>query len=187
MSIPPLTAHAFVDGGHLRSHAEDNGLGYLDPWKVASWVVSNPVLDGSGFQRTILLPRVNYYDAEPDEGEAQTDSTSTSLESYWQAVEALPCTHLRFGELRGKPRRQKGVDVLLAVDMLVGAVDHLFDAAVLVTGDADFAPVVREVQRRGMLVFVASDQAKLSQELRRSADQLFTLECDETYALEAEA
>jgi uncharacterized LabA/DUF88 family protein len=91
-----------------------------------------------------------------------------------QHVELLADTHLGFGFLRGnRPERlrQKGVDTLLAVDMLVGAVDKLFQIAILVSGDADFIPVVREVSRRGVLIVIAAEVSSVSEDLRRCADR----------------
>lgn len=42
---------------------------------------------------------------------------------------------------------EKGVDVSIAVDMLVGAIDNQYDTAIIVSGDGDFVPVVEEIQR----------------------------------------
>ena len=47
---------------------------------------------------------------------------------------------------------EKGVDVALAVDMLTGAFEDLYDAAVLVSSDGDFKPAVEAVQRLGKRV-----------------------------------
>ena len=40
---------------------------------------------------------------------------------------------------------QKGVDVELAIDVLDAAHEDRYDVAVLITGDADFVPVVRRI------------------------------------------
>ena len=72
--------------------------------------------------------------------------------------------------------RQKGVDTLIAVDMLVGAFSGLFDVAVLVAGDADFIPVVEEVRRRGAMVAVAGVSTSVSGDLRRVADRYIELD-----------
>ena len=42
---------------------------------------------------------------------------------------------------------EKGVDVSIAVDMIVNAIDNTYDTAILVSGDGDFVPVVQEVKR----------------------------------------
>lgn len=41
--------------------------------------------------------------------------------------------------------REKGVDVKLAVDLVVGAVDDLYDSAIVVSSDTDLIPAIRYV------------------------------------------
>jgi len=98
-----------------------------------------------------------------------------NLEQYWEAIESLHDTEVRFGAIRGKPRRQKCVDIELAVDMLVGCFNKLFDVDVLISGDEDFVPLVHEVQRRGVSVAVAAVSRTTSAELRRIADRYIDL------------
>jgi len=43
-------------------------------------------------------------------------------------------------------------DIHMAVDMVEGAVDNKFDTAILISGDGDFVPAVKAVQRRGKKV-----------------------------------
>ena len=172
-------AHGFVDGAFLRSSAEKRLIPLVNPRSLVTQVVnSNDVQTWGTLPHVpgqIALTRVIYYDARPDE-ETEVDE---ELRSYWEAVELLPDTELGFGSLRGgtkrKPPRQKGVDTLLAVDMLVGAFTGIYAVAILVAGDADFVPVVNEVRRRGVMVVVAADEQAVSRDLRRAADRFFPL------------
>lgn len=50
---------------------------------------------------------------------------------------------------------EKGVDVALAVDALQTGLDEKIDVAVLVTGDADFVPLVRALNKQGIRVLAA--------------------------------
>lgn len=50
---------------------------------------------------------------------------------------------------------EKGVDVALAVDALQIGLDGKIDVAVLVTGDADFVPLVRALNKQGIRVLAA--------------------------------
>jgi uncharacterized LabA/DUF88 family protein len=52
-------------------------------------------------------------------------------------------------------QREKGTDVALAVDALQIGLDGKIDIAVLVTGDADFVPLVRALNKLGIRVFAA--------------------------------
>ncbi len=52
-------------------------------------------------------------------------------------------------------RREKGVDVGMAVDVLQVALGGKIDVATLVTGDADFVPLVRALMKEGIRVLAA--------------------------------
>lgn len=176
-------AHAFIDGAYLRRLAQDYDGPLADRHSLAGRIGDNDVVQGWGRhfvkERPTALTRVLYYDADLDEAEPGGIEPN-DLEAYWNAIEMLPDTELRFGTVRGKggkrPRRQKGVDTLLAVDMLVGAFTQIYQVAILVAGDEDFVPVVQEVRRRGIMVVIAAGAASLSSELRRSADRMVAIE-----------
>jgi len=169
-------AHGFVDGAYLRALAKKHRANLVNPRRLCENVVSQPVVQtwaASPVQSwNTVLSRVIYYDAQPPEAQ----DASPSLQSYWGAIELLPDTELGFGQVRGgskkRPPRQKGVDTLIAVHMLVGAYTDVYSVAVLVSGDADFVPVVNEVRRRGvMVVLAAMEDGSLSDDLRRAADR----------------
>jgi len=42
----------------------------------------------------------------------------------------------------------KGDDVHLSHDLLMGAVDNLYDAAIIVSGDEDFIPIIKTIKER---------------------------------------
>lgn len=67
------------------------------------------------------------------------------------------------------------VDVALATDaMSVLYENPNINTLVIGTGDADFIPLIRHWKRHGKAVVVMSNDAKLSNELRRVADELVT-------------
>ena len=45
-----------------------------------------------------------------------------------------------------KTYREKGTDVKIAVDLIIGAVDNLYDSAILVSSDTDLIPAIRYVK-----------------------------------------
>ncbi len=168
----PHICHVFLDGGYIRALGDGWNVATVDPLELAKGLMDSSAVQTWAYDRTkhpnALLGRVTFYDALPD------DDEETELQKYWRAIELLPDVHLGFGALKGLKRRvrqQKGVDTLIAVDMLVGAFSGLFDIAVLVAGDADFTPVVEEVRRRGVMVVVAASEPSLSDDLRRVADR----------------
>ena len=172
-----VPTYGFVDGAYLRRLAQEKEIALANPANVISHVLAQA---GKVLGGTLITSRIIYYDAAPvEESEVCSD-----LREYWDALELQRDTELGFGSLRGKarktPRRQNGVDTLIAVDMLVGAFTDLFPVAVLIAGDADFVPVVREVRRRGVLVIVGASmrapKASLSDELRRAADRVVDID-----------
>ncbi len=168
-----LSAYAFVDGGYFRAEGKSLGIDFPNPHSTIEYVMS-AVREMGGYSPTmnsVFTRRMYFYDAtDPASG-----TTGLDVERYWNAIERLHDTEVRFGTIRGKPRRQKGVDILLAVDMLVGSFNKLFDVAVLVAGDEDFVPLVIEVQRRGVSVVVAAVSRTTSSELIRVADRYIDL------------
>lgn len=169
-----LTAYAFVDGGYFRVEGKNHGIAYPNPHSVLQYVMSTHVREMGGYSPTtnsVFTRRMYFYDATSPE----TGAPDPNVEKYWEAIEALHDTEVRLGAIRGKPRRQKGVDILLAVDMLVGSFNSLFDVAILVSGDEDFVPLVVEVQRRGVSVVVAAAAPTTSSELRRVCDRYVDL------------
>lgn len=44
---------------------------------------------------------------------------------------------------------EKGVDVKIAVDLLVGAYDNLYDVAILISSDTDLIPAIKKIRHLG--------------------------------------
>lgn len=80
---------------------------------------------------------------------------------------------LRTGE---KKRKEKGVDVALATDVLSMAWEDAFDVAVLISGDADYAGAVGKVLSKGKNVEVMAFRGTLSEELRKIALRIIYLD-----------
>jgi uncharacterized LabA/DUF88 family protein len=77
---------------------------------------------------------------------------------------------------RGKDGKSKRVDVSLSTDMLLHATRRHFDLGVLVTGDADFIPLVEAVQAEGIRVHVLALSNGLSPKLKIAADHFICLD-----------
>jgi uncharacterized LabA/DUF88 family protein len=69
--------------------------------------------------------------------------------------------------------KQKEVDVSIAVEMLMHAVNDHYDVAILISGDRDFIPAIRAVQNLGKKVEVAAFKDNISDEMIDIAD-IFT-------------
>lgn len=86
--------------------------------------------------------------------------------------ELMPKYSERLSEVLGSyvGFREKGVDVLLAVDMLSLCMDDGYDDAILVAADEDYIPVVRAVMRTGRRVVNAFLERGSGYHLRKACD-----------------
>jgi|TARA_B100001971_G_C18142182_1_gene510985 uncharacterized LabA/DUF88 family protein len=69
-------------------------------------------------------------------------------------------------------------DIHMAVDMVEGAFDNKFDIAIVVSGDGDFVPAVRAVQRRSKKVINAYFKKSSSINLQHHCDESIQLTKD---------
>ena len=70
---------------------------------------------------------------------------------------------------------EKGVDVLLATDLVLNAVKNNYDHAIIVSGDGDFFPAIEAVKKEGKRVEVAAFESNISKEASDSADKVLKL------------
>lgn len=76
--------------------------------------------------------------------------------------------------------RQKGVDTLIALDLVRLAQRRTYDTAVLIAGDRDLAEPVRVAQDEGRRVIVAVPKgAGLAKELRQLADEVHDIDASQ--------
>lgn len=71
---------------------------------------------------------------------------------------------------RGQTMVEKGVDVMIASDLIAHAYEDHYDTAILVSGDADFYPALQVVKDTGKQVEVAGFDSNLSSEAARFSD-----------------
>ena len=77
-------------------------------------------------------------------------------------------------------RQQKGVDTLIALDMVRLAGRSAFSAAVLIAGDRDLAEVVRTVQDFGIRAIIATpNRQSVAAELAQLADGVIEIQEDD--------
>ena len=133
----------FIDGGYLRSNLKA--------------LFDNDRIDFAGFARLIVkfwswglvygeLVRAYYYGAtvDPTEDPKEFDEQK----KYFDEIEKCEGYEIRLGRLIKTPdgNRQKGVDTLIALDMMTKAFLNHYDIAYLVAGDDDFVDVVKNVK-----------------------------------------
>lgn len=104
-----------------------------------------------------LLTDVFYYNAPLDRGYNQ--ETYRKQQIFFSEMKKIPGFHVVLCHMR-KLRKEdgtiefavKGDDIHLATDMISLAYENKYDVAILVSGDGDFVPAIRKVQKLGKKV-----------------------------------
>ncbi|NOJ43029.1 NYN domain-containing protein [Bradyrhizobium australiense] len=167
-AIEPVTKYLFIDGGFIEN---------MIP-KAAAFLGMelNSSLDyraiAGGFQRTF------YYDALPSRKDNDTDeSFNTKLVAklkLFDRVNRTPFMHTREGITRSRSTRrmleQKGVDILLAIDVYKHASLRNMAEAHIMTTDLDFFPLFEALRDTPVSVHLHCYAPETSEELMSLAD-----------------
>jgi uncharacterized LabA/DUF88 family protein len=165
-----LRVMIFIDAGYIREQLKR--------------LFSDDILDYSRFLESVKqqLPvpyfifdivRVYYYDAI-----SVQDKREKIQRIYIQRVRNITGFEDRLGNLKIAKKRlqQKGVDTLIAVDMLSKAYENHYDIAMLISGDEDYVPVVDVVKNSGKRVYGVFFEAHVSSLLKESFDRHLILD-----------
>lgn len=121
------------------------------------------------------LVRAYYYNAPLDP--AYDAHKYKEQQRFLDHLRHLDYFEVKLGKLvrRGTRYVQKGVDVRLATDMVGFAAANLYDIAVIVSGDGDFADAVQHVKNLGKHVENAFFNTGRSRDLSGKADRFVLL------------
>jgi uncharacterized LabA/DUF88 family protein len=116
------------------------------------------------------LRRIYYYNIK-QESERQPD-IGRDQDKFLSSLYDTPYMEVRLGiwKQRGEEMIEKGVDVMLATDLVVKALKDQYDTAIVVSGDADFFPAIQAAKDAGKHVEIAAFDSNLSPEAARAAD-----------------
>lgn len=173
MSDPYL----FIDGGYLRQRYAEG---------IRKFFGEEGKLDFQEIRDDIQPRRAFYYDClndvrDADEPERAYDKRVADQKAVFSKVRSTRGFHVRLGSLRGekkKKRRQKEVDVSLAVDMLTHSFSRNTSDMVLIAGDLDFKPLVEAVVRLGTWVTLMAARQSAARELIEAADHWEAIDLD---------
>jgi uncharacterized LabA/DUF88 family protein len=116
------------------------------------------------------LFRTYYYNILQDP--VQWPDTYREQQEFLDILRKTPYLEIRLRSSKmahGTPI-EKGIDIMLATDMLHFAWNDLYDVAVLVSGDSDFAYALQAVKNMGKHVEVAYFEKSISKDLLDIAD-----------------
>jgi uncharacterized LabA/DUF88 family protein len=116
------------------------------------------------------LFRTYYYNVLQDP--TQRPDAYREQQEFLDILRKTPYMEVRLGSIKmaqGIPV-EKGVDVMLATDLLYFAWNDFYDTAVLVSGDSDFAYALQAIKNMGKHVEVAYFESGISRDLLDIAD-----------------
>ena len=67
------------------------------------------------------------------------------VDARMQNYEKLKSINIQ--EIVYERKREKGIDVMLAIDLIVGAVEDIYDMAIIVSSDADLLPAIEWIRK----------------------------------------
>jgi uncharacterized LabA/DUF88 family protein len=160
----------FIDGSNLYYSLNDLGVSKIDFNKLAQML-----------KKDRLLVSVYYYNAPLD--------ISVDAKKYWDqqkffdALRRIPGFNVVLARLRKHKKDDgtykfevKGDDIYLAVDLVSGAYEDLYDTALIVSGDEDFVPAIRKVQKLGKKVENIFFCSTSSNYLKKTCDTSFCID-----------
>ena len=145
----------FIDGSNLYHSLEEN----CRRFDLDFGAFADKLCRGRPLFRTYYYNVLRDQDRNPQAYQDQ--------QKFLSALYNTPYLEVRLGtsKMRGDVAVEKGVDIMLATDLLRFAWDNLYDVAVLVSGDGDFAYAVKAAKDLGKHVEVAAFDSNLSWEL----------------------
>jgi uncharacterized LabA/DUF88 family protein len=180
-----LKVMIFIDGGYIRENLkriQKHVEGDLVDYSHLSYILTNRELNFGSFENIYIdLIRLYWYDAIADPLDAL--QKYNEQKEYLTRVKNIPFCELRLGRLvRSKmcsdekeAFRQKGVDILLAIDMISHAYENHYDIAILLSGDDDIQDIVKAVKNAGKRVFGAYFSKHISEGLKDCFDKSYEL------------
>ena len=150
----------FIDGSNLY-HALEQSCGRSD-LNFASFI--------TWLTKDLSLYRTYYYNIIQEEKRRPADHQQQ--QKFLEALSQVPYLETRFGKVAYREGQmiEKGVDIMLATDMLHYAWLDYYDMAVLVSGDGDFAYALQTVKNIGKFVQVVAFESNQSAELWKIGD-----------------
>ncbi|MCK6539692.1 MAG: NYN domain-containing protein [Anaerolineales bacterium] len=158
----------FIDGGNLYHCLKKDFL--------------RTKLNFEKFTRKIVgdrrLFRVYYYAALPKQKD--DPEKYVAQQRFLDALDHVPYFDVHIGKLivHDGVKKELGLDVQLAVDMLEMAYTDAYDTAILVSGDGDMASAVSAVKRLGKHVENVTTPSTSSDHLRKICDRVLILDND---------
>ncbi|NQW16653.1 MAG: NYN domain-containing protein [Chloroflexi bacterium] len=121
------------------------------------------------------VKRTYYYNIRQDP--TYNPAATAEQDKFMATLFDTPYFEVKLGVHRrqGDTMVEKGVDVMMATDIVVGAFRDLYDTAIVVSGDGDFFPAMQAAKDLGKHIEVVAFESNLSPEAKRVADKAILL------------
>jgi uncharacterized LabA/DUF88 family protein len=154
----------FIDGSNLY-HSVQNNFGRHD---LNFTEFANKLSAGR------RLFRIYYYNVLQDP--SQYPDSYREQQEFLDVLRKTPYLEVRLGSTKKSQGVEKGIDVMIATDLLYFAWSGFYDVAILVSGDADFAYAIQAVKNMGKHVEVAHFESGVSKDLLDVSDNRYLLD-----------
>jgi len=147
-SMPFERVMVFVDGNYLRKRCKDFGGHDNINWGKLAWTFIRMFNTFSNNPFNANLIRIYFYDAIVPDG----DPDRLKQIEYFENIDSAYAFKVRLGKHVKSSKgndRQKGVDILMAIDALSKAYQNQYETAMFMLEDADFKPLVDAVKDAG--------------------------------------
>ncbi|MFX1369529.1 MAG: NYN domain-containing protein [Promethearchaeota archaeon] len=138
--------------------------------------------------------RTYVYDCAPFQNSPPTEEEERRAANHTRFISSLARLN-RFEIRLGRTAKslqtgdfyQKGVDVLLTVDLMRMAWSRQIETAILVTGDSDFVPAIESAKDAGLLIMLYYRDCfdPQGKPMSRTLDELLNV-CDECYLIDSQ-
>lgn len=130
------------------------------------------------------LISIKYYNAPLNQND--DEEAYKKQQKFFEYLKTISKLDLYLGRLEKRPdnhKTEKGVDVKIAIDLLVNAFKDNYDIAILISNDADFIPAIEEVQKIDKMVFYVGFSKMKSYHLKKICDKTIKIEDVSKYLL----
>jgi len=135
------TVAIYIDGGNLYRSLKNMGIPQKSTRVNYTAFIEQLVGDRKLFSKRYYVGIVRNVD-NTEKGEKMVKSQQKFLESLRSEGFDVKPGKIMYDD--GKIR-EKGVDVKLSVDLVIGAVDNLYDTAIVISSDTDLIPAIKYV------------------------------------------
>jgi len=136
----------YIDGNNFYGYLKDREIRFRKGTKFDY----SKFIDSLVGERKCISKRYYVGIARNPDGSVKSERIVRGQQKFLSKIEDEGFIIKRGRVMYDKGRiREKGTDVKIAVDLIVGAVDDLYDTVVLVSSDTDLIPAVRYIKYRG--------------------------------------